>query len=248
MDRRTFGSSLLGLMTLPTGLAITGCSPRVGGAEEKLVVMPALHSPNVFVVPPARPHCFVHLLALEGSGCRNWQIVANAVKGVWNTYHNWDWREDGTFGSAGKVAENVVYRFEMRPTADVLDMRVTVINRGRHTLEDLYCSMWVGTRRNTLMYDPGLARSHVSVDGRPVPMSRTDVASSQGGVMPLYLLKGTPAEKRSVPEALRAYGWAVSSTEIDSPLTAVPSTDGTWTVGVWCWPCYRVAGNGKIPF
>lgn len=248
VDRRTFTASLLGIMTLPAVPAMGGCSHTKGGEEEKLVVMPVLNSPSVFVVPPLRPHCFVHFLGLEGFGCRNWQVVPNAAKGVWSTSHNWDWKEDGTFGSAGRVAENIVYRFEMRPQTDMLEMRVTILNRGRETLEDLYCGMCVDIRRNGLMYDPALARSHVSVDGRPVPMNRTDVAGSHGGVMPVYFLRGTTAANRSLPEALTSYGWAVSPTEVDSPLTAVVSTDGTWTVGAWFWPCSNVTGNGKLPF
>ena len=247
MNRRTFGSYLLGLLQLPPAVQATRVALPINAKEENLVVMPLLGTREVFVVPPARPHCFVRHLSLEGFGCRNWQVVPNAVEGVWATNHTWEWRDDGTFGCIGRVTEGVRYTLEIRPGTDLLDLRVTVQNFGKQTLKGLYAAMCVDIRRNVVMYDPTLERSYVSVSGRPVPMSQTDVAGSHGGVMPVYFLNETAPGDRWIPDASAAYGWRISATDLDSPLTAVASRDLHWFVGTWFWPCHSVTGNAKIP-
>ena len=214
----------------------------------RLVVMPLLWSREVFVVPPGRPHCFVRHLSLEAFSCRNSRQVPAANMGSWAVDHQWEWKEDGTFGCTGTVAEGVTYLLDLTPQPDLLDVRVTVNNRSTITLEDLYAVMCLDVRRNTLMYDPSLNRTYVEVGGRLVSMSKTDLAKSYGGVMPTYFSRGTMAENRWIPEAMATYGWAISSMEIDSPIVAICSSDGTWTTGEWFCPCHHITGNCKQPF
>jgi hypothetical protein len=98
------------------------------------------------------------------------------------------------------------------------------------------------------LYDPPLARTYVSAGGRVVPMRETDIGKSPGGPMPVFFLRGTPPERRWIPEALPPYGWRISTRELDSPVAAVVSKDGAWVVGTWFWPCRHVAANQKVPY
>jgi len=248
VNRRTFNSSMLGLLALPGVLESACAAPRGGTDEQQLVVIPLLNSQEVFLVPPARPHCFVRHLSLEGFACKNWQVVSDAVQGTWVPNHNWEWREDGTFACMGRAAAGVRYTLEMRPGTDLVDIRVTVKNLGTKTLQDLFGGMCVDIRRNVLMYGPTLERAFVSAKGALVPMGHRQVAGSAHGVMSVFFLNGTPAEKRWIPEAWAAYGWGMSTIEIDSAVAAVVSTDGGWTVGVWFWPCQMVTGNSRLPW
>lgn len=239
MNRRQFAASL----AVPAVLRLDGAP--AGTREDKLVVMPVPNEREVMIVPPGRPHCYVRHLNLEDFACRNWRDIPDSSRGLWGVDHHWEWREDGTIGCNGPVSPGVVYTLNVVPHPEFLDMQLAVENRGDKTLEDLFGLMCLDIRHNTLLYDATLSRSYVDVGGRPVPMSRTDVARSENGIMPAYFLKGTPAAERWLPEMLSSYGWAISTTELDSPHAAVVSQDGTWVAGLWFTPCKMVLGNAK---
>ena len=249
MNRRQFGTNLGSAVAMTLGRQVQAATKGTS-EERRLVVMPLLGSREVFIVPPARPHCFVRHLSLEGFACRNVQDVlpSQGEAGMWGSDHIWEWREDGTFGCKGTVAEGVTYALDMRPTDEMIDMHLLVSNQSNKTFQELYAHMCLDIRRNTFMYDPTLERTYVQVGTQCLPMHNTDVAKSLNGVMPVYFLKGTPPEKRWIPKGLRAYGWDISSTETDAPLVAITSRDGAWTTGEWFWPCQYVIGNYKKPY
>jgi hypothetical protein len=238
MNRREFGASLAAVAALSKGAP-------AAGREHNLVVMPVPNEREVMIVPPRRPHCFVRHLNLEDFACRNWRDVPDSSRGLWGVDHHWEWREDGTIGCTGPVAPGVAYTLDIVPRPETLQMRLAVENRGDKTLEDLYGLMCLDVRRNSMMYDATLERSYVESGGGAVPMSRTDVAGSYNRVMPAYFLQGTSDAEKWLPEMLSSYGWAISRTELDSPLAAVVSHDGSWVAGLWFTPCKMVLGNAK---
>ncbi|MFH1743686.1 MAG: hypothetical protein ABIH23_32175 [bacterium] len=215
--------------------------------EKNLVVMRVPGSREVFIVPPDRPHCFVRHLSLESFSCRNWKEIPNGKDGVWGASHEWPWHDDGTITCTGLAAPDVPYQLSMVPHETYIEIQVTVTNDGNLTFEDLYAHMCMDIRQNLLMYDPTMERTFVQIEGKRRAMAQTDVADSINGVMPAYFLKTVPPADRWLPDALRRYGWDISSDVVDSPVVAIASKDGGWVAGLWFEPVHYVIGNYRPP-
>ena len=191
--------------------------------EDVIKLVGLNQSPNVVLYSLKNPRNPIRCICPESifvdEKCL-WTV--DGLKGIFEFY------EDGAVSVEQEAGDGLLhYKVEMYPSAEEVEVTLTIVNRSDHPVEQGYAVICLDFRQAPGFYGLDLDRGVVHLPDRGlVPIEETDRRFSRTGNILIYYLTGQPLpEKRST-----AYGTGVSDDQPDAPFIALGSKDKEWVL------------------